>query len=190
MTRKLGAKERLQCTRRDVIGIAALGGVALASEVTAATAPPAPQRHQGAGYPAWGTQSDIGYLSNELQFHERSALVVRAQQTVFFSGLVSVTQNGDGYRIVGEGDMREQIKWIFEIARRALAAERLTPRHVASYTGYVIGMAKFNDSMDIVRSFFGDWAPCATVVGVAELGWPGLLCEFTFTAIDPTKHSS
>lgn len=131
-----------------------------------------------------GKTSGVGYLSDALQFEERSSLLVRVGQTIYMSGIVSVTADEDGYRIIGEEDMRAQMQWTFEVARRALATEGLGPRDIVSYTGYAMGMARFNENMDVVRDFFGAWAPCATVVGVAELGWPGLLFELTITAFD------
>lgn len=80
--------------------------------------------------------------------------------------------------MVGEGNMRLQVRTIMENIRRSLAAVGATPRDVVRVKTYVTDIEAFlrEGSQEYV-GFFGDALPASTLVGVTALTDPRCMVE-------------
>lgn len=108
---------------------------------------------------------------------------------IFVGGQVSADRNGS---VIGEGDIEEQTKNVFEnvqLVLRAAGAEmgdivRLNTYYV--YNGPDEGAVEFWEKMTRVRmQYIADPGPAATAVCVPRLAYPGLLIEVEAIAAVP-----
>ncbi len=106
------------------------------------------------------------------------------QEMIFLSG---VSANGDDGRIVGEGDILEQIKQIVKNIETELKAVGAGPKNVAMTTTYVLSdhMDDFLASGAATALFEGLDNPADSLIGVASLAGMkyGALVEVSVIAV-------
>jgi enamine deaminase RidA (YjgF/YER057c/UK114 family) len=106
------------------------------------------------------------------------AQVVKASDTrarIHVAGTMSFDQDQN---MVGEGDMRLQVRTILENIRRSLAAVGATPRDVVRVKTYVTNMDAFlREGSQEYAAFFADGLPASTLVGVTALTDPRCMVE-------------
>lgn len=118
------------------------------------------------------------------------AAAVRANGTLYLSGLLSVT---DDFRLVGAGDMGAQIARIYERMQRVLAAAGCSLKDVVaeiSFTTDMDALAAAAHVRDGIYRAAGAAPPAATAVEVRRLYLPGALLELQATAILPASAAS
>jgi 2-iminobutanoate/2-iminopropanoate deaminase len=85
---------------------------------------------------------------------------------------------------LGKGDMQEQLKVVYEMATRALAAVNLTWANVIHITTYTTDMDEYMKyEKPIAKAAFGERPPASTLVEVRRLVDPDWLVEIQVDAI-------
>jgi 2-iminobutanoate/2-iminopropanoate deaminase len=85
---------------------------------------------------------------------------------------------------LGKGDMQEQLKVVYEMATRALAAVDLTWANVIHITTYTTDMDEYMKyEKPIAKAAFGEKPPASTLVEVRRLVDPEWLVEIQVDAI-------
>jgi 2-iminobutanoate/2-iminopropanoate deaminase len=100
-------------------------------------------------------------------------------RVVFLKGQVALDREGC---VVGEGDMRTQVRQVLENVRAVLAHVGGTMADVVSLTHHVTDIAAFMGTGDVRRQFFAPPYPVTTTVQVVALYRPELLVEVTAVA--------
>jgi 3-hydroxyisobutyrate dehydrogenase len=108
--------------------------------------------------------------------------VVRYGELLFLAGQVAV--DGDG-SIVGEGDMRAQVRQVMENLKRVLASQGADFGDVAKITIYTTDVAAYRETGDIRAEYWTEGAPASTLVQIDQLARPVFLVEIEATAIAP-----
>lgn len=103
---------------------------------------------------------------------ERTLLVLSGQVPV----------DGDG-RIVGEGDMAAQARYVMDSIGTILAAHGATFADVVNIRTYLTDMSRLAEYGEARRGLFGDMPPTSTTVEVSALFMPGALLEVEVTAV-------
>ena len=113
------------------------------------------------------------------------AVVLGEGRVVLLKGQVALDREG---RVVGEGDMRAQVRQALENVRAVLAHVGGTIADVVSLTHHVTDIAAFLQTGDIRRGYFTAPYPVTTTVQVAALYRPELLVEITAAAEVPRER--
>ena len=103
-------------------------------------------------------------------------------QIVHLKGQLALDRDG---RIVGQGDMRAQVRQTLENIRSVLASVGGEMRDVISLTHYTTDIAAFMQVGDVRAQFFAEPYPVTTTVEVARLYDPNLMIEITAVAEVP-----
>ena len=106
-------------------------------------------------------------------------VVVEARKTIFVSGQLARNAKGE---VVGQGDMRAQIRQTGENIKAALAAAGATLRDVVKTNTYVTDIEEFFKHTDVRMEYFGA-LPTSTTVEVRRLAHPDLLVEIEVIAV-------
>ncbi len=101
---------------------------------------------------------------------------------VFCSGMLS--RNADG-EIVGKGDMRAQMRQVFENIRIALAAAGAKMSDIVKRQTFTTDIDAFFENIDLRQEYFGDTLLTSTTVEVRRLSHPDFLVEVEVMAILP-----
>ncbi|MEU5403861.1 RidA family protein [Streptomyces sp. NPDC005963] len=109
--------------------------------------------------------------------------VVEAARTAYLAGQCPLDPSGE---LVGEADLNAQIDQVAANALAALAAVDATPQdvvrsviYVASDDAEVLAAAWFRLNESVIAPAF---TTASTLLGVAQLGYPGQLIEVDLTA--------
>ena len=112
--------------------------------------------------------------------------VVEAGRTAFLAGQCPIEASG---ALVGEGDINAQIDQVAENAVIVLAAVGARPSHVVRTVVYVV-----SDDRSVLAAVWerltqssigAAFTTASTLLGVAQLGFPGQLVEVDITAALP-----
>jgi enamine deaminase RidA (YjgF/YER057c/UK114 family) len=106
-------------------------------------------------------------------------VVVEARKTIFVSGQLARNAKGE---VVGQGDMRAQIRQTGENIKAALAAAGATLHDVVKTNTYVTDIEEFFKHTDVRMEYFGA-LPTSTTVEVRRLAHPDLLVEIEVIAV-------
>ncbi|OPC78319.1 hypothetical protein B4N89_39825 [Embleya scabrispora] len=113
--------------------------------------------------------------------------VVEAGRTAFLAGQCPLDRSGS---LVGPADLDAQIDQVVANALVALAAVNARPEHVVRSVVYVVSADRTDLSAAwaaLTRSPLGPaFTTACTLLGVAQLGFPGQLVEVDLTAALPT----
>jgi len=118
--------------------------------------------------PAWTAASGLSHA-------------VEVNGLVFFSGLVAMHRDGDGYRLIAEGDPGAQIEYVLGVLERLLDAVGSSRKAIVAWTLYCTDIDRV-DYTATLGSWVGEHGPAATMIGVNRLGLPGLAVELTVVA--------
>ena len=113
------------------------------------------------------------------------AVIQGGGRIVHLKGQVSLDRDG---RIVGQGDMRAQVRRTLENIEAVLASVGGRMGDIISLTHYATDIAGFMEAGDIRREFFAEPYPVTTTVQVAALYHPDLLIEITAIAEIPRER--
>lgn len=108
--------------------------------------------------------------------------VVRHDNTLYLAGQVAA--DGDG-NIIGENDMRAQVRQVMENLKTVLASQGAGFEHVVKITIYTTDVAAYLETGDIRREYWTGGAPASTLVQISQLARPLFLVEIEATAIAP-----
>ena len=113
------------------------------------------------------------------------AVVLGEGRIVLLKGQVALDRDG---HVVGEGDMRAQVRQALENIRAVLSHVGGTMADVVSLTHHVTDVAAFMQTGDIRREFFAEPYPVTTTVQVVALYRPELMVEITAVAEVPRER--
>ena len=106
--------------------------------------------------------------------------LVRAGNTLYISGQVS--SDGEG-RLVGRGDMRAQVRQVFENLKGVLASQGASFDHLVKMTIYTVSIEDFRKAGDVREEYTGGRAPASTLVEIIRLASPEYLVEIEGVAV-------
>jgi 2-iminobutanoate/2-iminopropanoate deaminase len=109
-------------------------------------------------------------------------VVGEGRRTVYVAGQLS--RDAEGV-VVGQGDMRAQIRQVCENVRAALAAAGAGVTDLVKTTTYVTDIDEFFKHVDVRSAYFGDEPPVSTTVEVRRLASPDFLVEMDAIAVVP-----
>ena len=110
------------------------------------------------------------------------AVAAEGRRMIFVAGQLSRDREGT---LVGEGDMRAQIRQVCENVRTALAAAGAQVADLVKTTTYVTDIDEFFKHVDVRTEYFGAEPPTSTTVEVRRLASPGFLVEMDAIAVLP-----
>lgn len=106
-------------------------------------------------------------------------------QLVFLKGQVALDRDGT---LVGEGDMRMQVRQVLENVQAVLASLGGEMGDVISLTQHTTDIDAFMTCGDIRQSFFAEPYPVTTTIEVSRLYRPDVLIEITAIAEIPRSR--
>jgi enamine deaminase RidA (YjgF/YER057c/UK114 family) len=109
---------------------------------------------------------------------------VRRDNLLFISGMTAVDDDG---RLVGEGDIAAQARFIYRQMGDVLAAAGAGYADVVKTTDYITTTDGYRETAEVRREIFGSNFPAATGVIVAGLLRPGALIEIEAIAVIPQR---
>jgi 2-iminobutanoate/2-iminopropanoate deaminase len=107
---------------------------------------------------------------------------VRAGDLLFLSGVVPVDGEGN---LVGDDDIVEQARAVFDGLRRVLASAGAGPQDVVKVTIFLTDVDDRPAINPLRQEFFGDVRPASTLVEVSRLAVPGAKIEVEAVAVIP-----
>lgn len=108
--------------------------------------------------------------------------VVRHENLLFIAGQVST--DGDG-NVIGEGDMRAQVRQVHENLKAVLASQGADFGNVTKITIYTTDIDAYIETGDVRREYWTEGAPASTLVQIERLARPVFLVEIEALAIAP-----
>jgi reactive intermediate/imine deaminase len=117
----------------------------------------------------WGYERGFGYSQ-----------AVRAGQLVILAGQMPVEAD---LKVVGEGDIRQQTRKVFENMKQVLGAAQLTFDDVVELVSYHTNMADLEAVAEVKAGYFPQDFPAWTAVGVTSLAFPGQMIEIKAMAV-------
>ena len=106
--------------------------------------------------------------------------VVRHGNLLFLAGQVST--DGDG-NVIGEGDMKAQVRQVLENMKSVLASQGANFSNVVKITIYTTDIDAYIQTGEIRQQFWQGIAPASTLVQIDRLARPVFLVEIEATAI-------
>jgi 2-iminobutanoate/2-iminopropanoate deaminase len=127
---------------------------------------------------------DIGYMDESAFALLGFSQVVRADNTVYYSGIAPFTGAPPEFTVIGTGSMEEQVLFCMDILERCLESEGQTLANLVAVVVYATDMPALMATADIFAKRFGDAPPSSTWLGTTALAHPDQLVEITATAVD------
>jgi enamine deaminase RidA (YjgF/YER057c/UK114 family) len=127
---------------------------------------------------------DVGYMDESAFALLGFSQVVRADKTVYYSGIAPFTGAPPEFTVIGTGSMEEQVLFCMDILERCLESEGQTLANLVAVVVYATDMPALMATADIFAKRFGDAPPSSTWLGTTALAHPDQLVEITATAVD------
>lgn len=108
--------------------------------------------------------------------------VVRYGDILFLAGQVSTDGEGN---VIGEGDMRAQVRQVLENMKMVLASQGADFGDVVKISIYTTDIDAYRTTSDIRSEYWTGGAPASTLVQIDQLARPVFLVEIEATAIAP-----
>ncbi len=108
--------------------------------------------------------------------------VVRHNNLLFLAGQVSTDADGN---VIGEGDMKIQVRQVLENMKKVLASQGADFSNVVKVTIYTTDIDAYIQTGDVRRAYWTGIAPASTLVQIERLARPAFLVEIEATAIAP-----
>jgi reactive intermediate/imine deaminase len=108
--------------------------------------------------------------------------VVKVGKLLFIAGQVAFDTNG---KLVGENDMKAQVKQVLENLKTALASQKADFSHVVKINTYTTDVEAFLAAAEVRAEYFKGNLPASTLVQISKLARPGLLVEIEAIAALP-----
>jgi len=106
--------------------------------------------------------------------------LVRAGKTLYFAGQTAVNEKGE---LIGKGDMRAQVRQVYENLKSLLASQGATFDHLVKITIYTLNIDEFRKAGDIREEYTGGRAPASTLLQIDRLASPDYLVEIEGIAV-------
>ena len=129
---------------------------------------------------------DVGYMDDSTFALLGFSQVVRADCTVYYSGIAPFTGAPPEFTVIGTGSMEDQVLFCLDILERCLESEKQTLDNLVAVAVYATDMPALMATAEIFAKRFAAAPPSSTWVGVTELAHPDQLVEVTATAVDLT----
>jgi enamine deaminase RidA (YjgF/YER057c/UK114 family) len=129
---------------------------------------------------------DVGYMDESTFALLGFSQVVRADGTVYYSGIAPFTGAPPEFTVIGTGSMEDQVLFCLDVLERCLESEMQSLDNLVAVTVYATDMPALMATAEIFAKRFGAAPPSSTWVGVTELAHPDQLVEITATAADLT----
>jgi reactive intermediate/imine deaminase len=108
--------------------------------------------------------------------------VVKVGNLLFIAGQVAFDSAGN---LVGENDMKAQVRQVLENLQTALASQKADFSHVAKINIFTTDVEAFLASAEVRAEYFKGHPPASTLVQIERLARPGLLVEIEAIAALP-----
>jgi enamine deaminase RidA (YjgF/YER057c/UK114 family) len=129
---------------------------------------------------------DVGYMDEATFALLGFSQVVRADDTVYYSGIAPFTGAPPEFTVIGTGSMEDQVLFCLDVLERCLESEMQSLDNLVAVMVYATDMPALMTTAEIFAKRFGAAPPSSTWVGVTELAHPDQLVEITATAADLT----
>ncbi len=106
--------------------------------------------------------------------------LVRAGKTLYLAGQTAVNEKGE---LIGKGDMRAQVRQVYENLKSLLASQGATFDHLVKITVYTLSIDEFRKAGDIREEYTGGRAPASTLLQIDQLASPDYLLEIEGIAV-------
>jgi len=130
------------------------------------------------------TNPDVGYVDESTFASLGFSQVVRANDTVYYSGIAPFTGAPPEFNVIGTGSMEQQVLFVMDILERCLESESQTLENLVAVTVYATDVPALMATAEIFAKKFGVAPPASTWLGVTALAHPDQLVELTATAVD------
>jgi len=130
---------------------------------------------------------DVGYMDESTFALLGFSQVVRADGTVYYSGIAPFVGAPPEFTVIGTGSMEDQVLFCLDVLERCLESETQSLDNLVAVTVYATDMPALMATAEIFAKRFGAAPPSSTWVGVTELAHPDQLVEITATAADLTE---
>jgi enamine deaminase RidA (YjgF/YER057c/UK114 family) len=130
------------------------------------------------------TNPDVGYVDESTFASLGFSQVVRANDTVYYSGIAPFTGAPPEFNVIGTGSMEQQVLFLMDILERCLESESQTLENLVAVTVYATDVPALMATAEIFAKKFGVAPPASTWLGVTALAHPDQLVELTATAVD------
>jgi 2-iminobutanoate/2-iminopropanoate deaminase len=107
-------------------------------------------------------------------------VTVEGRRLIFVAGQLARDRDGN---LVGQGDMRAQLRQVGENIKTALAAAGAGLADLVKTTTFVTDIDEFLRHVDVRMEYFGTALPTSTTVEVRRLSHPDFLVEVEAIAI-------
>ena len=108
--------------------------------------------------------------------------LVKVGNLMFIAGQVALDGDGD---VVGEGDMRAQLRQALENMKAVLASEGADFSHVVKTNIFTTDIEAFRSAADVRQEYFDGHPPASTLVQIERLARPVFLVEIEAIAVAP-----
>lgn len=108
--------------------------------------------------------------------------VVKVGNLLFIAGQVAFDSAGN---LVGENDMKAQVRQVLENLKTALASQRAEFSNVVKINIFTTDVEAFLGSAEVRAEYFKGHPPASTLVQIERLARPGLLVEIEAIAALP-----
>ncbi|MBB5163832.1 RidA family protein [Mycobacterium sp. AZCC_0083] len=129
---------------------------------------------------------DVGYMDESTFALLGFSQVVRADGTVYYSGIAPFVGAPPEFTVIGTGSMEDQVLFCLDVLERCLESEMQSLDNLVAVTVYATDMPASMATAEVFAKRFGAAPPSSTWVGVTELAHPDQLVEITATAADLT----
>lgn len=126
---------------------------------------------------------DIGYFDEDVFKAYAFTQTIRAGNHIYLSGIAPLRGNNDNVELVGEGDIKAQVRFCCDVLQRCLAAEGIGLENWVAQTVYGTDMAELHKAADVFVDVFGEYPPTSTWVEIKGLFVPGQMVEITGFAV-------
>ncbi len=108
--------------------------------------------------------------------------VVKVGNLLFIAGQVAFDSAGN---LVGENDMKAQVRQVLENLKTALASQKADFSNVVKINIFTTDVEAFLGSAEVRAEYFKGHPPASTLVQIVKLARPGLLVEIEAIAALP-----
>lgn len=126
---------------------------------------------------------DVGYMTDDVFEAYAFTQTIRAGNHIYLSGIAPLRGSNDNIELVGEGDIKAQVRFCLEVLQGCLAAEGVDLRNWVAHTVYGTDMQQLHKAADVFVDVFSEYPPTSTWVEIKGLFVPGQMVEITGFAI-------
>jgi enamine deaminase RidA (YjgF/YER057c/UK114 family) len=122
---------------------------------------------------------EVGYINSSVFQQLNVSQTVRANNMVYFSGIVAATGNGE---VVEKGDAAGQVKFVLMVLERLLQAEQLSFANLVAVTVYAPDLEAILGQLGLFAQVFAAHPPTFQAIGVKNLASPEYMLELVAVA--------